>query len=84
MTDHDDDTPETPEQRVDDMSRAIRRLVEAMSPHPEQRAAALAWELAAVIGEQAETLDQVDQLLDTYRRVMGDQVRRFGPGRRHP
>ena len=47
-------------------------------------ASAVVYELAALIAVDAETFEQVEDLIDEWAEEMKDQVRRLGVGVEHP
>ena len=47
-------------------------------------ATTLVYELAAIIGRSAETVEQADELIDAWSATMRDQVRAFGVGVEYP
>lgn len=70
------------ERQVAALTEEIREVLDS---YPAVvRGPALTYELAAALAESCSSLDQAFTLIDANARIMRDQVRALGVGRRHP
>lgn len=69
-------------QTVDELSDRLRDI--ASNEAPEVQAAALAYSLAAVIGEHASSRADVEAMVRKTADTMRDQIATFGIGVKHP
>lgn len=66
------------------LSDVLRQWLRARREHPIEVAAALAYELAAVIALHADTHAQADEVITEFADNMRRQIARLGVGVEHP
>jgi hypothetical protein len=72
------------QQEAADLTVEIRLWLNARHLPPQVMAAALVYELAAMLAREAPDEAGALQLIDLWTRTMKNQVRAFGAGVEHP
>jgi hypothetical protein len=67
-----------------DLADALRLWLRARREPPEVQAAAMAYEIAALIAKHATSVPQACALVDTWMGEMKAQIRTLGVGKEHP
>jgi hypothetical protein len=67
-----------------DVTTALRAWLRARREPSEVQAAALAYELAALVAKEAPTATHAFLLVDQWARTLKWQIHEFGVGREHP
>jgi hypothetical protein len=67
-----------------DLTNALRVWLRARRESPEAQAAAMAYEIAALVALHSDTVPQACALLDAWMTEMKSQIRQLGVGVEHP
>ena len=66
------------------LTTVLRAWLRARPEPPEAQAAAMAYEIAALVALHAETVPQACGLVDAWTAEMKTQIRQLGVGVEHP
>jgi hypothetical protein len=75
---------EPPTLAAADLATTLRAWLRGRREPPDVQAAALAYELAALLAREAATPTAAFLLVDQWARTMKWQIHEFGVGREHP
>lgn len=76
--------PNEPTLRAADLSDELRAWLRARREPPLIQAAALCYELAALVAKEARAVPQAYELLDLWLAVMKEQIAKLDVGVEHP
>jgi anthranilate phosphoribosyltransferase len=71
-------------QSAAELTTSLRAWLRGRRESPEAQAAAMAYEIAALVARHADSVPQACSLIDAWMREMKSQIRQLGVGIEHP